>query len=66
MSDLGFTRGQYFQRFDPSLSPSVYWSPCGSFAAPTDSAIWKVVTSPSRLSYRPPGSVLESSCGSLS
>src|SRR5665811_1594375 len=31
-----------------------------------DSAIWKVVTSPSRLSYRPPGSVLDSRCGSLS
>src|ERR1035437_5209340 len=32
----------------------------------SDSAIWKVVTSPSRLSYRPPGSVLESRCWSLS
>src|ERR1035437_482629 len=50
----------------PAHSPSVYRSRCGSFAAPTDSAIWKVVTSPSRLSYRPPGSVLESRCGSLS
>src|ERR1035437_5332246 len=36
---------------------------CGPYS---DSAIWKVVTSPSRLSYRPPGSVLESRCGSLS
>jgi hypothetical protein len=35
---------------------------CGPYP---DSAIWKVVTSPSRLSYRPPGPVLESRHGSL-
>src|ERR1017187_3442209 len=51
----------------PAWSPSVYRFRCGSFAAPySDSAIWKVVTSPSRLSYRPPGSVFDSRCGSLS
>src|ERR1035437_5028022 len=35
---------------------------CGPYP---DSAIWKVVTSPSRLSYRPPGPVLESRHESL-
>jgi hypothetical protein len=42
--------------------PIPLWIVCCPYS---DSAIWKVVTSPSRLSYRPPGSVLESRCGSL-
>ena len=44
---------------------SVYLPRCGSFTSYSDTAIWKAVTCPSRLSDRPPGSVLKSRRGSL-